>query len=50
MTTEAVDTSVVVAALLGWHEAHEPARRALERVFQLPDPLARQTQLVRERL
>jgi predicted nucleic acid-binding protein len=31
VTTEAVDTSVVVAALLGWHEAHEPARRALER-------------------
>lgn len=24
----ALDTSVVVAALLGWHEAHEQARRA----------------------
>lgn len=24
----ALDTSVVVAALLGWHEAHESARRA----------------------
>lgn len=24
----ALDTSVVVAALLDWHEAHEPARRA----------------------
>jgi predicted nucleic acid-binding protein len=28
---EAVDTSVVVAALLGWHENHEVARKALER-------------------
>jgi predicted nucleic acid-binding protein len=28
---EAVDTSVVVAALLGWHENHEAARRALQR-------------------
>jgi predicted nucleic acid-binding protein len=28
---EAVDTSVVVAALLGWHEKHEVARKALER-------------------
>jgi predicted nucleic acid-binding protein len=28
---EAVDTSVVVAALLGWHENHEAARKALER-------------------
>jgi toxin FitB len=28
---EAVDTSVVVAALLGWHEDHEVARIALER-------------------
>jgi predicted nucleic acid-binding protein len=28
---EAVDTSVIVAALLGWHEEHEIARKALER-------------------
>jgi len=28
---EAVDTSVVVAALLGWHEDHETARKVLER-------------------
>jgi predicted nucleic acid-binding protein len=28
---EAIDTSVVVAALLGWHENHEVARKALER-------------------
>ena len=31
MTREAIDTSVVVAALLGWHEDHEVARKALER-------------------
>ncbi len=31
MIREAVDTSVVVAALLGWHESHEAARKALER-------------------
>jgi predicted nucleic acid-binding protein len=29
--SEAVDTSVVVAALLAWHQDHEPARKALER-------------------
>jgi predicted nucleic acid-binding protein len=28
---EAVDTSVVVAALLGWHDDHEAARKVLER-------------------
>ena len=31
MNREAVDTSVVVAALLGWHEDHEAACKALER-------------------
>lgn len=31
MNREAVDTSVVVAALLGWHENHEVARKVLER-------------------
>ncbi len=30
MTTTAVDTSVAVAALLSWHEAHERALSALE--------------------
>jgi predicted nucleic acid-binding protein len=30
-TREAIDTSVIVAGLLGWHEDHEPARKALER-------------------
>ena len=29
MTVTAVDTSVIIAALLGWHEAHDPALRAL---------------------
>lgn len=29
MSVTALDTSVIVAALLGWHEAHEPALRAL---------------------
>lgn len=31
MIREAVDTSVVVAALLGWHDDHEAARKVLER-------------------
>ena len=31
MPRTAVDASVVVAALLSWHEAHEPAFAALER-------------------
>jgi len=31
VSREAVDTSVVVAALLGWHEDHEAARKALDR-------------------
>jgi predicted nucleic acid-binding protein len=31
VSREAVDTSVVIAALLGWHEKHEVARKALER-------------------
>jgi predicted nucleic acid-binding protein len=30
---EAVDTSVVVAALVGWHEEHEAARKVLERAL-----------------
>ena len=30
MTTTAVDTSVVVAALLTWHERHMASRKALE--------------------
>ena len=29
MTVTAVDTSVLVAALLAWHESHEPARDSL---------------------
>ncbi len=29
MTVTALDTSVIIAALLGWHEAHAPALRAL---------------------
>jgi len=33
MKREAVDTSVVVAALLGWHEHHKAARSALDRVL-----------------
>jgi predicted nucleic acid-binding protein len=31
MKREAVDTSIVVAALLGWHEHHMAARQILER-------------------
>lgn len=55
MTTEAVDTSVVVAALLGWHEAHEPARRALERGLAaerivLPAPVLLEAYAVMTRL
>lgn len=34
MARTAVDTSVVVAALLAWHEAHEPAFAALERAIE----------------
>jgi predicted nucleic acid-binding protein len=33
----AVDASVVVAALLSWHEAHEPAFAALERAVAEDD-------------
>jgi len=29
LSITALDTSVIVAALLGWHESHEPALRAL---------------------
>ena len=31
MSRDAVDTSVVVAALLGWHDDHEAAHKALDR-------------------
>lgn len=37
--TTAVDTSVVVAALLGWHEDHTAAREALERALSRGDTL-----------
>jgi predicted nucleic acid-binding protein len=30
VSREAVDTSVIVAALLGWHDDHEAARKALD--------------------
>lgn len=30
MTGLAVDTSVLLPALIGWHEAHEPCRTAIE--------------------
>ncbi len=30
----AIDTSVIVAALLGWHEAHGPALKALQHAFE----------------
>jgi hypothetical protein len=33
MKREGVDTSVVVAALLGWHEHHKAARSTLHRVL-----------------
>ena len=39
MNREAVDTSVVVAALLGWHEEHEVARKALERSLTADRPV-----------
>jgi predicted nucleic acid-binding protein len=41
---EAVDTSVVVAALLGWHEDHEAACKALERSLTT-EPYAVMTRL-----
>jgi predicted nucleic acid-binding protein len=52
---EAVDTSVVVAALLGWHENHEAARKALERSLNaerlvLPAPVLIEAYAVMTRL
>jgi predicted nucleic acid-binding protein len=52
---EAVDTSVVVAALLGWHEEHEVARRALDRGLAakrvvLPAPVLLEAYAVMTRL
>jgi len=42
LTVTAVDTSVLVAALLAWHESHEPARdsllEALGGVLVVPAP------------
>jgi predicted nucleic acid-binding protein len=55
MNREVVDTSVVVAALLGWHEEHEPARKALERCLTserlvLPAPTLLEAYAVMTRL
>ena len=52
---EAVDTSVVVAALLGWHEDHEAARKVLERSLSaermvLPAPVLIEAYAVMTRL
>ncbi len=37
MATTAVDASVVIAALLGWHEAHRPAFAALAAAVEEDD-------------
>ena len=55
MNREAVDTSVVVAALLSWHEGHEAARKALERCLTaerlvLPAPTLLEAYAVMTRL
>lgn len=34
MERRAFDTSVIVAALMSWHEFHEPARRALSKALR----------------
>jgi len=46
----AVDTSVVVAGLASWHEAHTAARRALARQPRLPAHAALETYSVLTRL
>ena len=55
MNHEAVDTSVVVAALLGWHEHHRPALRVLDRALAsgrliLPAPALMESYSVMTRL
>lgn len=55
MNREAIDTSLIVAALLGWHEEHEPARKALERSLAaerviLPAPTLMEAYAVMTRL
>jgi predicted nucleic acid-binding protein len=55
VSREAVDTSVVVAALLSWHEDHEAARKALDRSITadrlvLPAPVLIEAYAVMTRL
>lgn len=54
MTVTAVDTSVLVAALLAWHESHEPARDALLDAFRdslvVPAPALAEAYAVMTRL
>jgi predicted nucleic acid-binding protein len=55
MSREAVDTSVVVAALLGWHEHHEAASQILDRALAagrliLPAPSLMESYSVMTRL
>jgi predicted nucleic acid-binding protein len=35
--TLALDTSVIIAGLLSWHERHEPAAAAIEQALDAPD-------------
>ena len=39
MSVYAIDTSVIVAAVLSWHEHHDRAREALERAFDAGEPI-----------
>lgn len=50
MTRRACDTSVLVAALLPWHVAHEAARAALATVTHLPAHVVVETYSVLTRL
>lgn len=44
------DTSVVVAGLTGWHEAHQPSLRALRGITRLPGHVLIETTSVLTRL
>ncbi|MBA3799737.1 MAG: PIN domain-containing protein [Geodermatophilaceae bacterium] len=44
------DTSVVVAGLTGWHEAHQPSLRALRGITRLPGHVLVETTSVLTRL
>lgn len=50
MTGRACDTSMLVAALLPWHEAHDASRATLARVTHLPAHVLLETYSVLTRL